>query len=251
MEARQGRDAAGGSMRHAHDSATGHVSWPGTHSLQCLMHKLMRPSSGNRFDSDCRGLADPAQPVRRSLRGAKHRAAGIARRAFPWRQAKRAAHQARRYRQRAQQKKGAPPPQGRRTEGSAARSVRRRRRHRLQLVDHARLNEHASLLVRDRHVETPARTPCVADGPGGPCDIPARASCARRPASRCAADRIRPARKAVVGQFLISGQSPQPVAVWRSMLARRRLSNRTAPVSNACRKRGKHAVRGKCVICRS
>src|SRR3546814_1638565 len=50
MEARQGRDAAGGSMRHAHDSATGHVSWPGTHSLQCLMHKLMRPSSGNRFD---------------------------------------------------------------------------------------------------------------------------------------------------------------------------------------------------------
>jgi len=34
-------------------------------------------------------LADPAQPVRRSSRGAKHRAAGIARRAFPWRQAKR------------------------------------------------------------------------------------------------------------------------------------------------------------------
>ncbi len=30
MEARQGRDAAGGSMRYAHDSATGHVSWPGT-----------------------------------------------------------------------------------------------------------------------------------------------------------------------------------------------------------------------------
>lgn len=96
MEAHQGRDAAGGSMRNAHDSATGHVSWPGTHSLQGSMHKLMRQSSGNRFDSDCRGLADPAQPVRRSLRGAKHRAAGIARRAFPWRQAKRAAPQARR-----------------------------------------------------------------------------------------------------------------------------------------------------------
>ena len=30
MEARMGRDAAGGSMRYAHDSATGHVSWPGT-----------------------------------------------------------------------------------------------------------------------------------------------------------------------------------------------------------------------------
>ncbi len=74
-----------------HDSATGHVSWPGTPGLQGSMHKLMRQSSGNRFDSDCCGLADPAQPVRRALRGAKHRAAGIARRAFPWRQAKRAA----------------------------------------------------------------------------------------------------------------------------------------------------------------
>jgi len=81
-----GGDAAGGSMRYAHDSATGHVSWPGTHSLQCSMHKLMRRSSGSVFDSDCCGLADPAQPVRRSSRGAKHRAAGIARRAFPWRQ---------------------------------------------------------------------------------------------------------------------------------------------------------------------
>ena len=91
MEARQGRDAAGGSMRNAHDSATGHVSWPGTHGLQGSMHKLMRQSSGNRFGSDCRGLADPALPVRRSLRGAKHRAVGIARRTFPWRQAKRAA----------------------------------------------------------------------------------------------------------------------------------------------------------------
>ena len=61
-------------MRYAHDSATGHVSWPGTSGLQGSMHKLMRQSSGNRFDSDCRGLADPAQPGRRcsvapSLRG--------------------------------------------------------------------------------------------------------------------------------------------------------------------------------------
>jgi len=64
---------------------------PGTPSLQCSMHKLMRQSSGNRFDSDCRGLADPAQPVRRSMRGAKHRAAGIARRAFPWRASRRRA----------------------------------------------------------------------------------------------------------------------------------------------------------------
>src|SRR3546814_7345563 len=66
-------------MRYAHESATGHVSWPGTPGLQGSMHKLMRQSSGNRFDSDYCGLADPAQPVRRSLRGAKHRAAGIAR----------------------------------------------------------------------------------------------------------------------------------------------------------------------------
>jgi len=35
MEARRGRDAVGGSMRYAHDSATGHVSWPGTHGPQC------------------------------------------------------------------------------------------------------------------------------------------------------------------------------------------------------------------------
>lgn len=45
-------------------------------------------------------------------RGAKHRAAGIARRAFPWRQAKRAAPQARRSRQRAQQKKRCAAPAG-------------------------------------------------------------------------------------------------------------------------------------------
>jgi len=120
MEARQGRDAAGGSMRNAHDSATGHVSWPGTHGLQGSMHKLMRQSSGNRFDSDCRGLADPAQPVRRSLRGAKHRAAGIARRAFPWRQAKRAAPQARR-------REGL-KPNGRDGKGGTGRSPKARRR---------------------------------------------------------------------------------------------------------------------------
>lgn len=50
-------------------------------------------------------------------------------------------------------KKRCAAPWGRRTEGCAAQSVRRRRRHRLQLVDHARLYEHASLLVLDRHVE--------------------------------------------------------------------------------------------------
>ena len=67
--------------------------WPGTPGLQGSMHKLIRQASGSSasYAGSCCGLADPAQPVRRSLRGAKHRAAGIARRAFPWRQAKRAA----------------------------------------------------------------------------------------------------------------------------------------------------------------
>lgn len=33
----KGRDAAGGSMRHAHDSATGHFPWPGTPKIQSEM----------------------------------------------------------------------------------------------------------------------------------------------------------------------------------------------------------------------
>ena len=35
MEARQGRDAAGGSMRYAHDSATGHL--PGGRGRPCSL----------------------------------------------------------------------------------------------------------------------------------------------------------------------------------------------------------------------
>lgn len=60
----KGRDAAGGSMRYAHDSATGHVSWPGTPSLQDSMHNLMRQASGSRLDcaSGCCDQAEPAQP---------------------------------------------------------------------------------------------------------------------------------------------------------------------------------------------
>ena len=124
-------------MRNAHDSATGHVSWPGTHSIQCSMHKLMRQSRGNRFDSDCCGLADPAQPVRRSLRGAKHRAAGIARRAFPWRQAKRAAPQARR-------REGL-KPNGRDSEVGTGRSPKARRRFAPTRPSHS--EHHAERLV--------------------------------------------------------------------------------------------------------
>ena len=61
MEARQGRDAAGGSMRYAHDSATGHVSWPGTHSLQRGRNNKIRTSTRKTSWICCEyGLADPA-----------------------------------------------------------------------------------------------------------------------------------------------------------------------------------------------
>lgn len=39
--------------------------------------------------------------------------------------------------------------------------------------------------------------------------------------------------KAIVGQLLMLGAQTPAVAVWHSMLARRRLSSRIAPVSNA------------------
>ncbi|STU23994.1 Uncharacterised protein [Klebsiella pneumoniae] len=66
------------------------------------------------------GRADPAQPVRQCPRGAKHRAAGIARRVFPRRQAKRAAPQARR-------REGL-KPNGRDSARSMGRSPKARRR---------------------------------------------------------------------------------------------------------------------------
>ena len=64
--------------------------------------------------------ADPAQPVRRCSRGARRGAAGIGRRAFPWRQAKRAAPQARR-------REGL-KPYGRDDTGGTGRSPKARRR---------------------------------------------------------------------------------------------------------------------------
>lgn len=89
MEARMGRDAAGGSMR----STTARPAvppWPGTPGLQESMNTmprtaLMPEASGSGLCCWSCGwcLAEPAQPVRRSSRGAKHRAAGIGRRAFP------------------------------------------------------------------------------------------------------------------------------------------------------------------------
>lgn len=86
-----------------HDSATGHASWPGT---------PIHPSSSNpilQASSSCCGRcpADPAQPVRLPLRGAKRSAAGIGCKPFPWRAS--AAPQARRHRHRAQQKKRCAP----------------------------------------------------------------------------------------------------------------------------------------------
>ena len=66
------------------------------------------------------GRADPAHAGSAASRGAKHRAAGIARRAFPWRQAKRAAPQARR-------REGL-KPNGRDSEVGTGRSPKARRR---------------------------------------------------------------------------------------------------------------------------
>ena len=82
-------------------------------------------------------------------RGAKRSAAGMATRPSPGVQAKRAAPQARRHRHRAQQKKSASP---RRTTLRMV-AVRSVRGHLLQLLDHARFNEHAWLLVLDLHIE--------------------------------------------------------------------------------------------------
>jgi hypothetical protein len=101
------------------------------------------------------------------------------------------------------------PRRGRRTEASAARSACRRRRHRLQLVDHARLNEHANLLVSDRHVEhlrehrapqvgQPARAVCLL-GPHAPAGL-------RTAALRIAFDQR---DEALIGQLLMLGaQAP-------------------------------------------
>lgn len=97
MEARQGRDAAGGSMRYAHESATGHL--PGGRRRPAFNAK--ETARSGRAHASHRGPGAAAVwPIRRSrvggVQGRQACAAGIARRAFPWRQAKRAAPQARR-----------------------------------------------------------------------------------------------------------------------------------------------------------
>ena len=90
-----------------HDSATGHVSWPGTpmQSWRCSVDLLRWTSSLCGI-----GIAAPAQPGRRCCRGAKRSAVGMCRRHFPW---SASASAQRRRREvigtRAQQKKGAPP----------------------------------------------------------------------------------------------------------------------------------------------
>lgn len=138
-----------------HDSATGHL--PGGRGRPAF--KAEETTESGRAHARHRGsAANAVWPIRRSrvggLRGAPSLRGGDSPQDFPLEcKRQRAAPQARRRRHRAQQKKGAPLPKERRIEGSAARSARRRRRHRLQLFDHARLNEHASLLVFDRHVE--------------------------------------------------------------------------------------------------
>ena len=85
---------------------------------------------------------------------------------------------------------------------------RRWRRHRLQLVDHARLNEHASLLVRDRHVEhlREHRAPQMGQAARAICLLGLHAATGLRAAAlRIAFDQR---DKAVVGQFLMLGAKP-------------------------------------------
>ena len=155
MEARQGRDAAGGSMRYAHESATGHL--PGGRRRPAFNAKETA-RSGRAHARHCGCDAAAVWPIRRSrvggLRGAPSLRGGDSPQGFPL-ECKRSAQRRRRegIGSGRSKKKGAPLPKERRTEGSAARSARRRRRHRLQLFDHARLNEYASLLVFDQHVE--------------------------------------------------------------------------------------------------
>ena len=64
-----------------HDSATGHASWPGTpmQERRCSGDLPYRTMNCHGF-----GVAAPAQPGRRSCRGAKRSAAGMCRRHFPW-----------------------------------------------------------------------------------------------------------------------------------------------------------------------
>ena len=131
--------------------------------------------------------------------------------------------------------------------------VRSVRSHRLQLLDHAEFDEHARLLVRDRHVEHASehlafqvrQTPRPVRLFGASCDQ-------RRTASCYAAGRIRPRRQSHRRTASgVRGTSPN-------------LSPCGAPCSRAgacpagsrrCRSErrrpGKRVVRGKRAICRS
>ena len=96
-----------------HDSATGHL--PGGRGRPDF--KSEWTTGSGRAHARHRGsAADAVWPIRRSrvggVQGRQACAAGIARRAFPWRQAKRAAPQARRYRRRAKQKERCAAPAG-------------------------------------------------------------------------------------------------------------------------------------------
>gem|GEM_PF-5030452 len=99
-----------------HDSATGHVSWPGTpmQSWRCSVDLLRWTSSLCGI-----GIAAPAQPGRRCCRGAKRSAAGMCRRHFPW---SASASAQRRRREvigtRAQQKKRCAAPKGSAPDGT-------------------------------------------------------------------------------------------------------------------------------------
>ncbi len=127
--------------------------WPGTPELQRRRSNRIRTSTRKSSWAWCGCcLADPAQPGRRRS-GAPSLRGGDSPQGFPLEASEARSAAGAETGTGRSKKKGAPPPKERRTESSAARSARRCRRHRLQLLDHARLDKDASLLVRDRHVE--------------------------------------------------------------------------------------------------
>ncbi len=120
MEARQGRDAAGGSMRYARQRDRPCFLAGDAHAINYGQHGL---DAQDEMPLVCRGCRAGAAGAAVS-RGAKRSAAGMAARPSPGVQAKRAAPQARRYRHRARQKKRRVAPKDNAPEGRRAISAR-------------------------------------------------------------------------------------------------------------------------------
>ena len=127
MEARMGRDAAGGSMRYAHDSATGHFFLAGDALTSRLDEHHAQDSPHARGIKELTLLLELRLVSGRSgaagsavFEGRQASRGGDSPQGFPWRQAKRAAPQARR-------REGS-KPDGRDGEVGTGRSPKARRR---------------------------------------------------------------------------------------------------------------------------